>query len=68
MYVWVLQELIISTNLNSTQETCLHIFLYQEAADYMYICTYKTDKIPLLGFLGFFIKALMNESNTEGST
>lgn len=54
MYVWVLQELIISTNLNSTQETCLHIFLYQEAADYMYICTYKTDKIPLLGLLGFF--------------
>lgn len=45
-----------------------HIFLYQEAANYMYICTCKTDKIPLLGFLGFFIKALMNESNTEGST
>lgn len=67
MYVWVLQELIISTNLNSTH--AFHIFLYQEAANYMYICTYKTDKIPLLGFLGFFfIKTLMNKSNTEGST
>lgn len=54
MYVWVLQELIISTNLNSTKKHAFHIFLYQEAAHYMYICTYKTDKIPLLGLLGFF--------------
>lgn len=55
MYVWVLQELIISTNLNSTKKHAFHIFLYQEAANYMYICTYKTDKIPLLGLLGFFL-------------
>lgn len=47
MYVWVLQELIKSKH-------AFHIFLYQEAADYMYICTYKTDKIPLLGLLFFF--------------